>query len=150
LLLGALNVVGVKASAEVNAVFATLAALSQLLVLLAVIIHVGPGQLVADLSRVLHGPRLTPVRLLTGYAGAFLAFSGLESISQLFPAIAEPRWRVVTRAMRALVITMVLTSPLLTLWSTTVLPINPTPVQTKSSRCRPAMPPAVGWRWRSR
>jgi amino acid transporter len=125
LLLGALNLAGIKASAEVNAVFASLAALSQLLVVLAVIISVGPGQLVADLPRVLHGPHLTPVRLLTGYAGAFLAFSGLESISQLSPAIAEPRWRVVTRTMRALVATMVLTSPLLTLWSTTVLPITP-------------------------
>ena len=123
-LLGALNLIGVRASARADAVFATLAALSQLLVVLAVIVHVGPGQLVADLSRVLNGPHLTPVRVLTGYAGAFLAFSGLESISQLSPAIAKPRRQIVARAMRALVVTMVLTSPLLTLWSTTVLPIT--------------------------
>jgi amino acid transporter len=125
LLLAALNLIGISASARVNATFAVLAAGSQLLVVAAVIVHVGPGQLLADLPRVLSGPRLTPVRLLTGYAGAFLAFSGLESISQLSPVIAEPRWRAVARAMRALVLTMVLTSPLLTLWSTTVLPITP-------------------------
>src|SRR5437764_1287320 len=92
----------------------------------AVIVHVGPAQLLAALPRVLSGPRLTPLQVLTGYAGAFLAFSGLESISQLSPAIAEPRRRVVQGALRALVATMALTSPLLTLWSTTVLPITTT------------------------
>jgi amino acid transporter len=124
LLLAVLNLVGIGASATVNAGIAVLAAISQLGVVLAVIVHVGPGQLVSDLSRVLNGPSLTPGRLLTGYAGAFLAFSGLESISQLSPVMAEPRARVAALAMRALIATMILTSPLLTLWATTVLPIG--------------------------
>ncbi|HKC73672.1 MAG TPA: APC family permease, partial [Chloroflexota bacterium] len=124
--LGVLNLIGISTSAKVNVTVAVLAAASQLAVVLAVIVQVGPAQLLAALPRVLSGPRLTPLRVLTGYAGAFLAFSGLESISQLSPAIAEPRRRVVQGALRALVATMALTSPLLTLWSTTVLPITTT------------------------
>lgn len=122
--LGTLNVIGISESARVNATFAVVAAVSQIAVVLAVIAHVGPGNLVALVPRVLAGPQLTPVRVLTGYAGAFLAFSGLESISQLSPVMAEPRRQVTRLAMGALIATMALTSPLLTLWSTTVLPIT--------------------------
>jgi len=122
--LALLNLVGVSASATVNATFATIAAASQLLVVAAVIVHVGPARLLADLPRVLSGPHLTPLTILTGYAGAFLAFSGLESISQLSPAMAEPRRRITRLAMGAVVASIGLTSPLLTLWSTTVLPVT--------------------------
>jgi len=122
--LALLNLVGVNASATVNATFATIAAASQLLVVAAVVVHVGPARLLADLPRVLAGPRLTPLTLLTGYAGAFLAFSGLESISQLSPAMAEPRRRVTRLALGAVVASIGLTSPLLTLWATTVLPVT--------------------------
>jgi len=123
-LLGVLNLIGVSESAKVNSTFATVAAVSQLAVVLSVIVSVGPAQLIADLPRVLHGPRLTPLLVLTGYAGAFLAFSGLESISQLSPVMAEPRRRTTRLAMRLVVLSMVVTSPLLTLWSTTVLRIT--------------------------
>jgi len=123
-ILAVLNLVGVNASATVNATFATIAAASQLLVVVAVIVHVGPARLLADLSRVLAGPRLTPLTVLTGYAGAFLAFPGLESISQLSPAMAEPRRRVTRLALGAVVASIALTSPFLTLWSTTVLPVT--------------------------
>ena len=50
---------------------------------LAVIVHVGPILLLAALPRVLSGPHVTPLGELTGYAGAFLAFSGLETFSQV-------------------------------------------------------------------
>lgn len=124
IVLGTLNLIGISESAKVNATIAVVAAASQLTVVLAAIVHIGLGQLVAALPRVLSGPRLMPLQVLTGYAGAFLAFSGLESISQLSPVMAEPRRRVTRRAMGALIATMALTSPLLTLLSTTVLPIN--------------------------
>jgi amino acid transporter len=124
IVLGTLNLIGISESAKVNATFAVVAAASQIAVVLAVIVHVGPGQLVAELPRVLSGPRLTSLQVLTGYAGAFLAFSGLESISQLSPVMAEPRRRVTRLAMGTLIATMALTSPLLTLWSTTILPIT--------------------------
>jgi hypothetical protein len=67
--------------------------------------------------------------LITGYAAAFLAFSGLETIAQLAPAMREVRRIVATRAMMAVVATMAVTSPLLTLWSTTLLSGNPDPNQ---------------------
>jgi len=124
--LGVLNWVGISESAKVSAVFAILACAGQAAVLLAVLTHVGLGQLIAKIPLVLSGRRLTGVSVLTGYAGAFLAFSGLESISQLSPVMAEPRRRVVRVALGLVVGTVGLTSPLLTLWSTTVLPITKT------------------------
>jgi amino acid transporter len=120
-LLGLLNMAGVRSSASVSAVFAVAAAAFQLLVVIAVIVKVGPAHLGETFPRVLAGPPLTPLAILTGYAGAFLAFSGLESIAQLAPAIAEPRQKVARAAMIAVVATTVTTSPLLTLWSTTLL-----------------------------
>jgi hypothetical protein len=68
-----------------------------------------------------HGPRIGPTGLIAGYAAAFLAFSGLETIAQLAPAMREVRRRMAYRAMAAVVLSMAITSPLLTLWSTTLL-----------------------------
>ena len=119
--LGLLNLIGIKASAEVTATLAILAAAGQLAVIFAVLARFGPGELWSDLPRMFSGPPLTPVRILTGYAGAFLAFSGLESISQLAPAIQEPRKQVARKAMTLVVLSLLVTSPLLTLWSTTLL-----------------------------
>ncbi len=119
--LALLNVLGVKVSATASAVFATIAALSQLAVVFFVVARVGPAHVLATVPRMLAGPHLTPLTVLTGYAGAFLAFSGLESIAQLSPAMRDPRLRVSRVAMGAVVVTIALTSPLLTLWSTTLL-----------------------------
>ncbi len=120
-LLALLNWAGVSASAKTSIVFAVLAGAAQLATVLAVIIHVGPTHIGATFPRVFSGPALTPLTILTGFAGAFLAFSGLESIAQLSPAMAEPRKKVARRAMLLVVITIGLTSPLITLWSTTLL-----------------------------
>ncbi|HEY8740977.1 MAG TPA: APC family permease [Candidatus Dormibacteraeota bacterium] len=120
-LLALLNWAGISASARTSVVFAVLAAAAQLTTVVAVVVHVGLPHIGATFPRMFSGPRLTPVTLLTGFAGAFLAFSGLESIAQLSPAMAEPRKRIARRAMLLVVITIGLTSPLLTLWSTTLL-----------------------------
>jgi amino acid transporter len=119
--LGVINLMGVRTSATITAGFAVLALIGQLAVVLAVVISLGPAHLWADFPRMLAGPRLTPVVILTGYASAFLAFSGLESISQLAPAMAEPRKRVARLAMVFVILSVLVTSPLLTLWSTTLL-----------------------------
>lgn len=120
-LLGLLNAVGIKESARASVGFAVLAAGGQLLVVLAVAISLGPAGVLHSLSAVGRGPALTPLAVITGYAAAFLAFSGLETISQLAPAMREPRSKVAHQAMGAVVLSMVATSPLLTLWSTTLL-----------------------------
>ncbi|MDQ6901127.1 MAG: APC family permease, partial [Candidatus Dormibacteraeota bacterium] len=119
--LGSLNLLGVKDSARVSAAFAVVAAAGQLLVVLAVAVSLGPAGIVRTFHTIAEGPTLTPLVLVTGYAAAFLAFSGLETIAQLAPALREPRRRVAGHAMALVVMTMVVTSPLLTLWSTTLL-----------------------------
>src|SRR5207302_828009 len=85
----------------------------------------GPKGVIDSFSAIRSGPALTPALLITGYAAAFLACSGLESIAQLAPAMREPRRQVAYRAMAGVVLTMAITSPLLTLWSTTLLSGNP-------------------------
>jgi amino acid transporter len=119
--LGALNMLGIKESARTTAIFVCFAAGGQLAVVVATAVYLGPAGILHSFSAVTHGPPLTPLVLITGYAAAFLAFSGLESIAQLAPAMRQPRRTVAYRSMGAVVLTMAITSPLLTLWSTTLL-----------------------------
>ena len=127
--LGLLNLLGIKESARTTAIFVCLAGAGQLAVVVATAIYLGPAGILHSFSAVTVGPPLTPILLITGYGAAFLAFSGLESIAQLAPAMREPRRSVAYRAMGAVVLTMAITSPLLTLWSTTLLSANSDPNQ---------------------
>jgi amino acid transporter len=127
--LGILNYLGIKESARTTAIFVCLAGGGQVAVVVATALFLGPAGIVHSFSAITQGPQLTPVLVLTGYGAAFLAFSGLESIAQLAPSMREPRKRVSYRAMGAVVITMAITSPLLTLWSTTLLNANSDPNQ---------------------
>ncbi|HUY75112.1 MAG TPA: APC family permease [Candidatus Dormibacteraeota bacterium] len=127
--LGVLNLLGIKESARTTAIFVMLAGIGQGAVVLATAIYLGPAGIVHSFEAVTTGPVITPVVFLTGYGAAFLAFSGLESIAQLAPAMREPRRIVSSRAMIAVVVTMAITSPLLTLWSTTLLDAHADPNQ---------------------
>jgi amino acid transporter len=129
LALGVLNFLGIKESARTTAVFATIAAGAQLLVVFAVAIYLGPTGIINSFHALTSGPPLALPTIVIGYAAAFLAFSGLESIAQLAPAMREPRRQVAYRAMGGVIITMAITSPLLTLWSTTLLNPNADPNQ---------------------
>ncbi len=119
--LGVLNYLGIKESARTTAFFATIAAGAQLLVVVAVAIYLGPSGIISSFRGLASGPALPLGSIIVGYAAAFLAFSGLESIAQLAPAMREPRRKVAFRAMGAVIMTIAITSPLLTLWSTTLL-----------------------------
>ena len=127
--LGILNFLGIKESARTTAIFATAACIGQLAVVGATAVYLGPAGIGDSVQAMLHGPHLNLGLVITGYGAAFLAFSGLESIAQLAPAMREPRRRVSNRAMTAVVATMAITSPLLTLWSTTLLNANADPNQ---------------------
>ena len=127
--LGILNFLGIKESARTTAIVACLAGAGQLAVVVATAMYLGPAGVLHSFTAITQGPPLTPVLLLTGYGAAFLAFSGLESVAQLAPAMREPRKRTAFRAMTAVVLTMAITSPLLTLWSTTLLADNADPNQ---------------------
>jgi amino acid transporter len=122
--LGLLNWIGIKESARTTAVVASIAGGAQVVVLIAVGISLGPAGILHSFSALTSGPSLPLATIIAGYAAAFLAFSGLESIAQLAPAMREPRRKVAYRAMLAVVVTMAITSPLLTLWSTTLLDKN--------------------------
>jgi amino acid transporter len=127
--LGLLNAYGIKESARVTAFFATVAATGQLVVVIAVAVSLGPPGILHSFTRLTAGPAIPFTGLVMGYAAAFLAFSGLESVAQLAPAMREPRRMVANRAMLAVVLTIAITSPLLTLWSTTLLPKGSDPNQ---------------------
>ena len=120
-LLGVLNWWGIKESAMVSLVIAILAFISDIVILFAVFITIPLPEIIHLVTIIFRGSALTPVTVLTGFAGAFLAFSGLESISQLSPVMRRPRSRTVTIALSLVVITVGLTSPLLTILSTTLL-----------------------------
>ena len=119
-LLGVLNWWGIKESATVSAAFAVAACAIDVVILLAVVIHVPLHAIGQALGEMFSGS-LTPVTVLTGFAGSFLAFSGLESISQLSPVMRTPRHKTVTMALALVVVTVGVTSPLLTIFSTTLL-----------------------------
>jgi amino acid transporter len=121
-LLAALNIYGIRESATVSFVAATAAAGAQLGVVLVVAAHLGPAGILHSFSDVTKGPPpLTPLTILTGFGAAFLAFSGLESVAQIAPAMRSPRRVTAYRTMALVILTMTITSPLLTLWQTTLV-----------------------------
>ncbi|HEY7122806.1 MAG TPA: APC family permease [Ktedonobacterales bacterium] len=120
-LLGVLNWWGVSESATVSAVGALVAFFSDIAILIVVFASVPLPELLHLIPQMFEGQHLTGWALLTGFSGAFLAFSGLESISQLSPVMKTPRKRTGRLALLLVVLTIGITSPLLTLLSTTLL-----------------------------
>jgi len=121
-LLGVLNWVGVKESAKVSLVGAVIAFFSDIAILVTVFTHISFTGFLALFPKMFVGQHLTFTTFLAGFAGSFLAFSGLESISQLSPEMKLPRRAVGKMALFLVVITVCLTSPLLTMLSTLLLP----------------------------
>src|SRR5438105_14413017 len=122
ILLGILNWVGVSESAKVSMVGAIIAFFSDIAILVTVFAHISFPQFLALFPKMFSGRTLTPVTVLVGFAGSFLAFSGLESISQLSPVMKLPRRLVGKLALFLVILTVGLTSPLLTMLSTLLLP----------------------------
>lgn len=119
-LLGLLNFWGIKESASVSSIIALAALISDFVILLVVFINVPPSTIGLVFGKVFSG-QLGGLTVLTGFAGAFLAFSGLESISQLSPVMKLPRKKTVSSALALVAITVGITSPLLTIFSTVLL-----------------------------
>src|SRR5579883_314311 len=122
ILLGILNWIGISESAKVSMVGALIAFGSDLAILWTVFTHLSPAEVLSLFLSVFAHQALTPVSVLVGFAGAFLAFSGLESISQLSPVMKTPRKKVIGLALLLVVLTIGLTSPLLTTLSTLLQP----------------------------
>ena len=111
--LAGLNIVGIKESARVSTALAVSALVVNLLVIGTALANAPADVLLRIPAEFASLSALTPGQALVGYAGAWLAFSGLESLSQLAPAMkdlnATPR-----RGMIAVVVTVLLTAPILT------------------------------------
>ncbi len=121
-LLGLLNWIGISESAKVSLVGAIIAFVSDIAILITVFAHISLGEFFHIFGQMFAGRALEPKDILIGFAGSFLAFSGLESISQLSPVMKTPRKKVAGIAMAIVVVTIGLTSPLLTVFSTILLP----------------------------
>src|SRR5436309_856278 len=121
-LLGILNWVGVSESAKVSLVGAVIAFVSDIAILITVFTHISFSDFLSLFPRMFAHQHLTVVSILTGFAGSFLAFSGLESISQLSPVMKTPRKRVAGIALLLVVLTIGVTSPILTMLSTLLQP----------------------------
>lgn len=121
-LLGLLNWVGISESAKVSFVGAIIAFVSDIAILFTVFTHLSFSTFMRLFSETFASNALTPQSLLIGFAGSFLAFSGLESISQLSPVMRTPRKRIAGIALLLVVLTIGITSPLLTMFSTLLQP----------------------------
>src|SRR5881227_3070328 len=121
-LLGILNWMGIRESAKVSLVGAVIAFLGDIAILVTVFTHISLPAFFALIPDMFSNHTLTPISILIGFAGSFLAFSGLESISQLSPVMKTPRKKVAGMALLLVVLTIGLTSPLLTMLSTLLQP----------------------------
>ncbi|MBI2532017.1 MAG: universal stress protein [Deltaproteobacteria bacterium] len=119
--LAALNIIGIRESATVSLVMAGSAFLVDLVVIGGAFWNMNAGQWRTILGHLSMGKGITSYELLVGFAAAWLAFSGLESISQLSPTMRLPLRRTTRYAMAAVMITMVITSPILTALSVGLL-----------------------------
>ncbi len=121
-LLGLLNWVGISESAKVSLVGALIAFISDLAIIWTVFTHIPIKEMPSLFAGMFAHESLTPTSILVGFAGAFLAFSGLESISQLSPSMRIPRKKTISLALLFVVVTIGVTSPLLTLLATLLQP----------------------------
>jgi amino acid transporter len=121
-LLGAINIIGIKESATAALYMGIASLVTNIVVIVVVASRMTPDQwaLAGQQLTAVHGLPLP--KALAGFAGAWLAFSGLESISQLSPAMRLPIRRTAGYAMLLVVLTVSLTSPLLTVMATSGLP----------------------------
>ncbi|HEX9880202.1 MAG TPA: universal stress protein [Candidatus Binatia bacterium] len=121
-ILAVLNVIGIRESATVALIMAISALTVDFVIIGATVFQMSGAQWTDALNHLNTGRNLTSYDLLVGFGAAWLAFSGLESISQISPAIRFPLRRTIRWAMAAVMFTIVITSPVLTTLAITVLP----------------------------
>jgi amino acid transporter len=121
IVLGALNYIGIRESAVLTAVLAVGSLVVNLVVLAVVAVRLDGPHLKLVMDQFSAVGALKPWTILVGYGSSWLAFSGLESISQIAPALQEPRERTALRAMLLVIACIVVTSPLITAFETALL-----------------------------
>jgi nucleotide-binding universal stress UspA family protein len=116
-----LNLIGIRESAMLTAALAVASLVSNLTVIGAVLIRMDESHLRLVMQQFTAVAALTPWRIAVGFGSSWLAFSGLESISQIAPALQDPRERVALRAMLLVVACILITSPIITAFETALL-----------------------------
>jgi amino acid transporter len=139
-LLGVLNWVGIRESAVVSSVVAVSALLLLLLLAVVTAVQIDAGAWARVREALGSAGRIPLSDAVTGYAVAWLAFSGLESMAQISPAMREPRRRTAAVAMALVGGTILVTSPLLTAFGTTLLD----PARTNPDALQSELAHAVG------
>ena len=91
LLLAVVNIIGIRESAVLALCMACAALVVDLVVIGITLIHIGPPEWNTILRHLRPEHPLPLSVLLVGFGSAWLAFSGLESISQLSPAMRPPK-----------------------------------------------------------
>ena len=120
--LALLNLIGIRESAGVALVMACASFVVNMIVIAIAVVTMTAEQWSTVLSRLGTGDNISNYQLMVGFSSAWLAFSGLESISQLSPTMRLPLRRTTRWAMAAVIVTMVITSPVLTALSIGLLP----------------------------
>ncbi len=120
-LLGVLNWVGIRESALASAVVGGAALLMLFVLGIATAVQIDAPDWTRVGDALTSAGRIPLGDAVTGYAVAWLAFSGLESMAQISPAMREPRKRIAGVAMALVGGTILLTSPMLTAFGTTLL-----------------------------
>ena len=122
--LGVLNIIGIRESASLTAVLAAGSLVVNLILVSTVAVQLDSEQwgLVWQQFLSVRSLGLTP--MLVGFASSWLAFSGLESISQIAPALREPREKTALRAMLLVVAAILITSPIITAFETALLNVH--------------------------
>ena len=121
-ILAALNIIGIRESATVALLMALAAFAVNLVVIGAAFVSMDAAQWHAVVNHLSVGREASSYDLVVGFGAAWLAFSGLESISQLSPAMRFPLRRTTRLAMTAVIVTIIVTSPVLTALSVGLLP----------------------------
>ena len=121
LALAVLNVIGIRESATAALLMAVTAFVVDLLVIAFSVADLSPSQWRRAMTSLSPGAEMPTKNLLVGFSAAWLAFSGLESISQLSPTMRLPLRKTTRWAMFAVIGTMLVTAPLLSLLSINML-----------------------------
>lgn len=121
-LLAVVNIIGIRESAVLSLFMACAALLVDLVVIGVTLAFIGPPEWNMILRHLQPEHPLPWSVLLVGFGSAWLAFSGLESISQLSPAMRTPTKSTARNGMFLVVLSILFTSPFLTLFSVALLP----------------------------
>ncbi len=122
LLLAIVNIIGIRESAVLSLFMACAALVVDLVVIVVTLAFIGPPEWSTILRHLQPEHPLPLSVILVGFGSAWLAFSGLESISQLSPAMRTPTKSTARNGMLLVVVSILFTSPLLTLFSVALLP----------------------------